>query len=114
VLLPPPRRQAPRRQAHDVGAELRQNQRLRPCDSRTVQTIDFELRTDFIPLDDLLKATGLAPSGGAAKLLISEGQVRVDGEVELRKACKVHAGQIVSMQGARIRMHAPTRPAPLI
>ena len=79
-----------------------------------VQTIDFELRTDFIPLDDLLKATGLAPSGGAAKLLISEGQVQVDGEVELRKACKIYAGQVVLAQGARIRMHAPTRPAPFI
>jgi ribosome-associated protein len=79
-----------------------------------VQTIDFELRTDFIPLDDLLKATGLAPSGGAAKLLISAGGVKVDGEVELRKTCKIHAGQLVSVQGARIRMHAPTRPAPFI
>ncbi len=79
-----------------------------------MQTIDFELRTDFIPLDDLLKATGLAPSGGAAKLLISQGQVRVDGEVELRKTCKIHAGQVVTAQGSRIRMHAPTRPAPFI
>ena len=79
-----------------------------------MQTIDFELRTDFIPLDDLLKATGVAPSGGAAKVLISEGRVRVDGDVELRKACKIHAGQVVEVQGARIRMHAPTRPAPFV
>jgi ribosome-associated protein len=79
-----------------------------------VQTIDFELRADFIALDDLLKATGLAPSGGAAKMLISEGRVQVDGEVEMRKACKVYPGQVVDLQGARIRMHAPTRPAPFI
>ena len=79
-----------------------------------MQTIDFELRTDFIPLDDLLKATGVAPSGGAAKVLISEGRVRVDGDVELRKACKIYAGQVVEVQGARIRMHAPTRPAPFV
>ena len=79
-----------------------------------VQTIDFELRTDFITLDDLLKATGLAPSGGAAKQLISEGRVRVDGQVEMRKACKIQAGQVIDLQGARIRMHAPTRPAPFI
>ena len=78
-----------------------------------VKTIDFELRTDYIPLDDLLKATGLAPSGGAAKVLISEGRVQVDGEVERRKACKVYPGQVVDVQGSRIRMHAPTRPAPL-
>ena len=79
-----------------------------------MQTIDFELRTDFIPLDDLLKATGLAPSGGAAKVLISEGRVQVDGEVELRKSRKVYPGQVVDLQGARVRMHAPTRPAPLV
>jgi ribosome-associated protein len=79
-----------------------------------MQTIDFELRTDFIPLDDLLKATGLAHSGGAAKKLITEGLVRVDGDVELRKACKVYPGQMVDVQGSRIRMHAPTRPAPFI
>ncbi len=77
-----------------------------------MQIIDFELRTDFIPLDDLLKATGLASSGGAAKLMISQGRVQVDGDVELRKACKVHAGQVITLQGALIRMHAPTRPAP--
>ena len=79
-----------------------------------MQTIDFELRTDFIPLDDLLKATGMAPSGGVAKMLISEGRVKVDGQVELRKACKVYPGQVVDLQGARIRMHAPTRPAPFV
>jgi ribosome-associated protein len=79
-----------------------------------VQDIDFELRTDFIPLDDLLKATGLASSGGVAKMLISDGRVRVDGEVELRKACKIRAGQVVELQGTHIRMHSPTRPAPFV
>jgi ribosome-associated protein len=65
-------------------------------------------------LDDLLKATGMAPSGGAAKAMIAEGKVRLDGEVELQKARKVFAGQIVETQNARIRMHAPTRPAPFV
>jgi ribosome-associated protein len=81
---------------------------------RAVQTIDFELRTDFIPLDALLKATGLAPSGGAAKALIAEGKVQVDGTPELRKTCKIYPGQVVDALGSRIRMHAPTRPAPLV
>lgn len=85
-----------------------------PCLPRLVKTVDFELRTDFIPLDDLLKATGLAPSGGVAKLLISDGLVQVDGVVELRKACKVYPGQVIDVQGTRIRVHAPTRPAPFV
>jgi ribosome-associated protein len=76
-----------------------------------VKIIDFELRSDFIPLDDLLKATGLAPSGGAAKALIADGRVRLDGLVEVQKARKVYAGQLVETAAALIRMHAPTRPA---
>jgi ribosome-associated protein len=79
-----------------------------------VKIIDFELRHEFIALDDLLKATGLAPSGGAAKAFISGGRVLLDGEVELQKAKKVYAGQWVDIPGARIRMHAPTRPAPFM
>jgi ribosome-associated protein len=97
-----------------MRGERGQNQRPRLPLPLLVKTVDFELRTDFIPLDDLLKATGLAPSGGVAKMLISDGRVRVDGEVELRKSCKIHAGQIVELQGTRIRMHAPTRPAPFV
>ena len=77
-----------------------------------MKIIDFELRHECIPLDDLLKATGLAPSGGAAKVMIADGMVRLDGEVELHKARKVYAGQLVDLPGARIRLHAPTRPAP--
>jgi ribosome-associated protein len=68
--------------------------------------IDFELRGDFIPLDALLKATGLAHSGGAAKTLVADGQVEVDGQTELRKTCKIRAGQVVSLAGMRIRVQA--------
>lgn len=57
--------------------------------------IDFEVRGEYIPLDNLLKATGLAHSGGAARLLITEGAVLVDGQVETRKTCKLRPGQRV-------------------
>ncbi len=57
--------------------------------------ISFQLETDTIELHRLLKATGLCDSGGMAKLLISEGLVQVDGEVELRKRCKIRRGQQV-------------------
>lgn len=66
----------------------------------------FELRGEFIPLDALLKATGLAPSGGAAKSLVAQGLVRVDGAVELRKTCKLRAGQVVELAGVSIRLQA--------
>ena len=64
--------------------------------------IEFELRGEFIALDSLLKATGLAHSGGAARMLITEGQVRVDGQVELRKTAKMRAGQSITMGDVRI------------
>lgn len=62
----------------------------------------FELRGEFIPLDALLKATGLASSGGIAKQLIASGLVCVDGAVELRKTCKIRPGQIVLFANDRI------------
>ena len=64
--------------------------------------IDFELRGEYITLDALLKATGLAPSGGIAKLMVADGLVQVDGIDELRKTCKIRSGQVVSLQGTRI------------
>jgi len=68
--------------------------------------IDFELRGEYITLDALLKATGVSPSGGAAKLLVAEGKVEVDGREELRKTCKIRAGQVVAVTGTRIRLRS--------
>jgi ribosome-associated protein len=70
-------------------------------------SIEFALRGEFITLDALLKATGLAPSGGIAKLMVAEGRVQVDGRDELRKTCKIRAGQVVSLAATRIRVTAP-------
>ncbi|HEV8312786.1 MAG TPA: RNA-binding S4 domain-containing protein [Burkholderiaceae bacterium] len=69
--------------------------------------IEFALRGEFIPLDALLKATGVADSGGAAKALVARGVVQVDGQRELRKTCKLRAGQVVQVAGTRIRVRAP-------
>ncbi|KQW76183.1 RNA-binding S4 domain-containing protein [Methylibium sp. Root1272] len=71
-----------------------------------MQTLDFTLRGEFITLDALLKATGLADSGGAAKALIQAGQVQVDGREELRRGAKLRAGQVVAVSGARVRLLA--------
>lgn len=68
--------------------------------------IEFTLRGEHIGLDALLKATGLADSGGAAKALIAQGLVQIDGQTELRKTCKVRAGQCVTFAGARVRVAA--------
>jgi ribosome-associated protein len=66
----------------------------------------FALRGEYITLDALLKATGLAPSGGAAKVLIAEGGARVNGEVETRRGRKLRAGDEVAVGGARVLIAA--------
>jgi ribosome-associated protein len=74
--------------------------------------IDLELRGDHIALDALLKATGLAASGGEAKTAIAAGKVEVDGRVELRRGRKVHADEVVGVHGARVRVHAARAAVP--
>ncbi|MFP7722710.1 RNA-binding S4 domain-containing protein [Lysobacter sp. A3-1-A15] len=69
-----------------------------------MQTIDFELDRDHVELNQLLKLAGLCDSGGAGKQVVASGAVRVDGEVELRKTCKVRAGQSVTLDGVVIRI----------
>mgnify|MGYP002353144682 CR=1 FL=1 len=63
---------------------------------------EFNLNTEYIALCDLLKTTGMCESGGAAKVAIAHGLVKVDGEKETRKACKIRPGQKVEFQGEEI------------
>jgi ribosome-associated protein len=74
--------------------------------------IDFELRGEYVTLDSLLKASGLAGSGGAAKAMVAQGVVQVDGRDELRKTCKIRVGQVVSVHGTRVRVVALSNPPP--
>ena len=71
-----------------------------------VDPVEFELRGDFITLAALLKAAGLASSGGEAKALIVGGGVRVNGEVDTRRARKLRAGDEVAVGGTRILIRA--------
>lgn len=65
----------------------------------------FELQGhEFIELNNLLKITGLCESGGRAKVLISEGLVKVDNQVELRKRCKIRKGQLVEFNGEQVQI----------
>jgi ribosome-associated protein len=69
-----------------------------------MQQIDFQLRGEFIELNQLLKLTGVCDSGGAGKALVAEGVVSVDGQVESRKTAKIRAGQVVSLGDVRIHV----------
>jgi ribosome-associated protein len=50
-----------------------------------------------ITLGQALKASNLVGSGGEAKILIQDGEVRVNGEVETRRGRKLKAGDVVEM-----------------
>jgi len=57
---------------------------------------------EYIELHNLLKVMGLCDSGGFAKSVIADGRVRVDGNVELRKRCKIREGQVVEYENHKI------------
>ena len=57
----------------------------------------FELEDDYIELFKLLKVTGVAESGAQAKMLIDEGQVKRNGEAELRKRAKIVSGEKIEV-----------------
>jgi ribosome-associated protein len=67
-------------------------------------TIRFAVRGDYIQLDQLLKATGLCESGGAAHAAIAEGRVKVDGAVDTRKRAKLRPGQTVQFGGETVEL----------
>ena len=66
----------------------------------------FALDGEYVELNQLLKLCGVAESGGAGKALVASGAVQVDGAVELRKTCKIRAGQVIVAEGLRIRVVA--------
>ncbi len=72
-----------------------------------MKAVEFRLTGEFIALNDLLKVTGVCASGGAGKALVASGAVAVDGAVELRKTCKIRAGQRVSLDDTDIQVIAP-------
>ena len=69
----------------------------------------FELEEDFIELFKLLKVTGVAESGGQAKMLIEEGAVKRNGEVELRKRAKIVLGERIEVGDAVIEVESVSK-----
>jgi ribosome-associated protein len=59
----------------------------------------MEITTEHIKLDSFLKAVNAVGSGGEAKLVIADGLVRVNGQVELRRGRKLRPGDRVAYGG---------------
>ncbi len=60
-----------------------------------IEEILFNLQTDFIKLDSLLKAVDAVNSGGHAKAVIAEGKVKVNEDICLQRGKKIRAGDTV-------------------
>ncbi|MCI5193873.1 MAG: RNA-binding S4 domain-containing protein [Candidatus Electrothrix sp. AU1_5] len=71
-------------------------------EQRGEQGITVAIRDEYIELYKLLKLANLAASGGEAKYMISEGLVRVNGEVDTRKRRKTRVGDTVEYEGGLV------------
>lgn len=73
------------------------------------EVLQFEVNGEYVELNQLLKLAGLCTSGGEGKQLVASGMVRVDGQVELRKTCKIRPGQRVEFKDETIEVIAAGR-----
>ena len=65
---------------------------------------DFKINGDYIELIQLLKALGIAETGGHAKIIVEDGEVLRNGEVELRKRAKLVLGDVIELEGIKITL----------
>ena len=64
----------------------------------------INLRDEYIKLGQALKAAGLVESGVEAKIVITDGEVTVNGQVETQRGKKLHGGDIVEFDGEQIKI----------
>ncbi|MEA9985147.1 MULTISPECIES: RNA-binding S4 domain-containing protein [Subtercola] len=65
---------------------------------------DVTIGGDVIRLGQFLKFAGFLDSGGQVKDAIAEGHVMVNGEVDLRRGRQLQLGDIVTLEGRRVRV----------
>lgn len=66
----------------------------------------IKIKDDYIKLGQALKLAGMVGSGVEAKVVIQDGQVLVNGEVELQRGKKLHPGDIFSFNGEEAQVQA--------
>ena len=67
--------------------------------------MEIFIRDEFIKLGQALKLADLVSDGVEAKTVITEGQVKVNGETDVRRGRKVYVGDVISFQGKEIRVN---------
>ncbi|MBQ3593035.1 MAG: RNA-binding S4 domain-containing protein [Clostridia bacterium] len=66
--------------------------------------MNIKINTEFIKLNQLLKFSGVASTGGEADILIREGQVLVNDEVCTMRGKKIRGGDRVKVDGETIEV----------
>ena len=62
----------------------------------------FKIEGEYIELIQLLKAIGLANTGGHAKMIVDQEMVTRNGEIETRKRAKIIAGDVIEITDNKI------------
>ncbi|HHT16875.1 MAG TPA: RNA-binding S4 domain-containing protein [Papillibacter sp.] len=75
---------------------------------RPEKPVLVEITSDFIRLDAFLKYASCVSTGGEAKILIQQGDVKVNGETEYQRGKKLRPGDIVAYGKTRYRVTAPS------
>lgn len=60
---------------------------------------EVKISTEYIKLEQMLKLSGIVGSGADAKMLIADGIVKVNGNVELQRGKKLRPGDNVEFKG---------------
>jgi ribosome-associated protein len=68
--------------------------------------IEFDIDTEFIQLDKLLKVCRVVYSGGEAHQLVDDGQVKLNGTIETRRRAKIRPGDKVQIGSETIIVKA--------
>lgn len=66
----------------------------------------IKIKDEYIKLGQALKLAGMVGSGVEAKVMIQDGQVFVNGAVELQRGKKLHNGDVISFQGEEVQILA--------
>ena len=67
-------------------------------------TVNIREEDEFIKLGQALKKASLVGSGVEGKMVIQDGLVQVNGEVEVQRGKKLHDGDVVSYDGETIQI----------
>jgi ribosome-associated protein len=69
-----------------------------------MKTHEFELKSEYIELIKLLKALGIADTGGTAKAIVQAGDVKVNNVIEQRLRCKLYESYVIEIGDTIIKI----------